>query len=165
MESPSAAADGEQAAVVGIFWRQAGFFDEPRGAAGEVHHFADQIGIHFGDELVGIQIEIVHARTELAGVVVAQVRGVEMFQVGGRLDERPLALRHLLAADGQETVDVDFRRQLEAGGLQHAGPEQRVEIGDVFADEVVDFDGRFFGIFSARPPFVERLASLSGTTR
>ena len=50
----------------------------------------------------------------------------------------PLRLRHLLAVDVQEAVDVDERRQVEAGGLEHRRPEQRVEVGDVLADEVVD---------------------------
>ena len=51
----------------------------------------------------------------------------------------PLRLRHLLAVDGQEAVDVDLLRQAEAGRLEHRRPEERVEIGDVLADEVVDF--------------------------
>jgi len=75
-----------------------------------------------------------------------------MLQVGARSDERALALRHLFAVDGEEAVDVNFGGQVVAGGLEHAGPEQRVEIRDIFADEVVDF-----AIFGA-PPVVELFA-------
>ena len=35
-------------------------------------------------------------------------------------------------------MDVDLRRQAEAGRLEHAGPEQRVEVRDVLADEVMN---------------------------
>src|SRR4051812_36400805 len=46
-----------------------------------------------------------------------------------------------------------FRRQRKASRLQHAGPEQRVKISDVLADEVVNFGrGRL-------PPIVELLAA------
>ena len=69
-----------------------------------------------------------------------------------RRDERALALRHLLAVDGEEAVDVDFRRQVVAGRLQHAGPEQRVEVRDVLADEVVNL------AIGRSPPIVELLA-------
>src|SRR5262245_62184728 len=75
-----------------------------------------------------------------------------MLEVRRCHDERPLALAHLLAADGEKSVDVDFRRQREAGRFEHPGPEERVELRDVFADEVVDFSaGRL-------PPVVELLA-------
>ena len=43
---------------------------------------------------------------------------------------------HLLAADGDEAVHVQRVRRLAAGELQHGGPEQRVEVDDVLADEV-----------------------------
>src|SRR4051812_234035 len=76
-----------------------------------------------------------------------------MLEVSARTNERALALRHLLAVDGEKSVDVNLSRQAVAGGLEHAGPEQRVEIGDVLADEVVDL-----AIFGA-PPVVELLAS------
>ena len=56
--------------------------------------------------------------------------------------------------DGQKAVDVDLRRQVVARGLEHAGPEQRMEVRDVLADEVVDFRTRRL------PPIVELLALL-----
>ena len=49
-------------------------------------------------------------------------------------------------------MDVDLRRQAESGRLQHRRPEERVEIRDVLADEVVDLGRR------AAPPVVETLA-------
>ena len=52
-----------------------------RRAAGEVHHLAHQIGVHLGDELVEVQIEIVEPRAQLRGVVVTQVRRVEVIEV------------------------------------------------------------------------------------
>ena len=90
------------------------------------------------DELVQAQIEVVHPRAELRGVVVTQIGGVEVLQVRRGADERPFRFRHLLAVDGEEAVDVDLRRQAESGRLQHGRPEERVEIGDVLADEMVD---------------------------
>ena len=44
---------------------------------------------------------------------------------------------------------MDLRRQAVAGRLQHRRPEQRVEVGDVLADEVVDLG------LVAPPPVVE----------
>ena len=65
--------------------------DEPRRAAGQVHDLADQVGVDLGDELVEVQIEVVEPRAELRGVVVAQVRRVEMLEVRRGADERALA--------------------------------------------------------------------------
>ena len=39
--------------------------DELRRAAGEVHDLADEVGVHLGDELVEVQIEVVEPRAEL----------------------------------------------------------------------------------------------------
>ena len=44
---------------------------------------------------------------------------------------------------------MNFFRQVEAGGFEHGGPEQCMEVGDVLADEVMHFG---FGIL---PPAVE----------
>ena len=75
-----------------------------------------------------------------------------MLEIRARGDERALALRHLLAADREKAVDVNFRRQGVAGRLQHAGPEQRVKVRDVLADEVVNL------AIGRPPPIVELLA-------
>ena len=53
-------------------------------------------------------------------------------------------------------MDVHPLRQRETGRLQHRGPEEGVEIGDVLADEVMDFSGRCGAI--AAPPGIERTA-------
>ena len=97
-------------------------------------------------------------RGQLRGVVIAQIRRVEMLEVRRRADEGALRLRHLLPVDGEEAVDVDLRRQAETGRLQHRRPEKRVEIRDVLADEVMDFGRR------AAPPVVEPLAVARRTT-
>ena len=47
---------------------------------------------------------------------------------------------------------MNFLWQVEAGCLEHSRPEQRVEISDVFADEVVDLG---FWVF---PPVVQVLS-------
>ena len=54
---------GEQAAVVGIFGRQARLLGELGRAAGQVDHLAHHVGIDLGDELVEVQVEVVHAAT------------------------------------------------------------------------------------------------------
>ena len=90
---------------------------------------------------------------EFAGVVIAQCAGRQMLQERRAHDERAFGLRHFLAADGEEPVDVDLRRQIAAGRLQHAGPEQRVKVRDVLADEMMNF-----GLRVAAPPVVQVLA-------
>ena len=75
-----------------------------------------------------------------------------MFEIRFRHHERPFALGHLLTTDRQKAMNVDFGWQGIACGFQHAGPEQGVEVCDVFADEVVNF-----GIFTS-PPVVERFS-------
>ena len=143
---------GKQAAIVRVFCRQPGRFDKLRAAAREVDDFVHEVGVHLRDELVDRQIQVFNARREFRRVEISQVAWIEMLEVGARANERALALRHLFAIDGEEAVDVDFRRQTVAGGLEHAGPEQRVEVRDVFADEMVNL-----AIFRA-PPIVEFLA-------
>src|SRR3954464_8009832 len=88
-----------------------------------------------------------------------------MFGVGGRLDEGPAALAHFLAADRQKAVDMDPGRQLEFGGMEHAGPEEGVEVGDVLADEMMNLaapadGGGTFRQVPLRPPIVELLAGI-----
>ena len=61
-----------------------------------------------------------------------------MLEIRGPHDEGALALGHLLAAHGEKPVDVHLRRQAEAGRLQHAGPKERMEVRDIFADEVMN---------------------------
>ena len=130
---------GEQAAVVRISRRQTEVLHETRGPAGQIDHFADQVRVHLGNKLVQVQIQVVQPGAEFRGVVVPQVSRIQVFQVRFGADERPLALGHLFAAHRQEPMDVDLGGQAESGHLQHAGPEQGVEIRDVLADEVVDF--------------------------
>ena len=79
-----------------------------------------------------------------------------MVEIGARLDEGAGALRHLLAVDGQEAVDEDTRRHAEARPVQHRGPEQGVEVGDVLADEVIELD---IGVRAPRTVEVEVVAS------
>ena len=51
-------------------------------------------------------------------------------------------------------MNVDGLRQLESSRLQHGGPEERVEVGDVLADEVVNL------AIGIAPPSIERFAGL-----
>ena len=83
-------------------------------------------------------------------VVVAQVLGGQVIEPGARRDERAARLRHLLAVDRQEAVREDRRRRPVAGAREHRGPEQRVEIDDVLADEVVHL-----GVAAGLPVAVE----------
>src|SRR3954468_8139979 len=75
-----------------------------------------------------------------------------MLQIGARAYERALALRHLFAIDGEETVDVNLFWQVVSGRLQHSRPEQCVEICNVLTNEVVDF------AIGGTPPIIELLA-------
>ena len=60
--------------------------DEFRRAAGQVDHLADQVGVDLVSELVEVQVEVVDAGRELRGVVIAQIRRVEMLQVRRRAE-------------------------------------------------------------------------------
>ena len=62
-----------------------------------------------------------------------------------RRDESAPGFGHLLAVDGQKAVRMDAGRPSHAGGLEHRGPEQRVEVQDVLADEVVQLRRRIRG--------------------
>lgn len=129
----------EEAAIVRVGGGESGLFDELGGPAGEVDDFVDQVGIDLGGKFFEVEIDIVEARAEFAGVVVAEGGGVEVLEVGRGFDEGPLAFGHFGPIDGEEAVDVDLGGEGEAGGFEHAGPEEGVEVGDIFADEVVDF--------------------------
>ena len=78
----------------------------------------------------------------LARDVVTQPLGIEAeVHVALRRDAGPARLRHLLAGEGDEAVDEDVVGGLAAREMQHRRPEQRVEVDDVLADEVVLLDG------------------------
>jgi hypothetical protein len=62
---------GEQSAVVGVGCGKTSGVEEFCGAAGEVDHLADEVGIDFVDELFGVQVEIVQAGAEFAGIEIA----------------------------------------------------------------------------------------------
>ena len=108
-----------------------------RVAADDVHVLADQVAVHPRDEVIQVEVDVLHRRPELGGVVIAQPLGVEAQpQVALRGDERAAALGHLLAVNGEEAVGEDLGRGAVAGVLQHGGPEQGVEVEDVLADEM-----------------------------
>ena len=141
----------EQAAVIRVLVGQIPSCNEVGRSRGYVYDVAHQVCVDLGHKLVEVQVEVVDPGGQLRGVVVAQIGGIEMFEVGRGAHERASRFRHLLAVDREETVDMNLLGQAEAGRLEHGGPEQRVEIGDVLADEVVDFGVR------VAPPVVELL--------
>ncbi len=117
--------------------------DEACGAAGDVDVFADQVGIDAGEEIVRVEIDVLHARIELGGEVVAQPLGVHAdIEIAQRRDAGAAALAHLGAADRDEAVHVHPVGCLATGEMQHRRPEEHVEIDDVLADEVHLFRGR-----------------------
>ena len=59
--SPSSAAWANSPLVVRILGRQAPSFRRTCRAAGQVHDLAHQVGVHLGDEIVEVQIEVVDA--------------------------------------------------------------------------------------------------------
>ena len=113
--------------------------EEPGAPARNIDVLPDQIAVHPRHEVFKIEVDVFHRAVELGGVVVAQVFGVlDVVDIAARGDEGAARLAHLLAVDGEEAVREQFGRRAEAGVLQHGGPEQRVEIQDVLADEVVE---------------------------
>src|SRR5690606_2599659 len=98
---------------------------QPGAAAGEVDELPDQVGIHAGDEVVKVEVQVVHATGGLGRVVVAQVLRLQAgVQVGARLDEGAARLRHLGTVDGEVAVDVQAVGQAQAVAGQHGRPEQ-----------------------------------------
>ncbi|MNL19889.1 hypothetical protein D3C87_1411140 [compost metagenome] len=115
---------------------------EARRAAGDVHVLADQVAVHAGDEVVQVQVQVFHARVELGREVVAQPFRVHAgVDIALRRDEGAARLAHLGAIHGQEAVREDVGRRAVARETQHGRPEQRVEVQDVLADEVVLLGG------------------------
>jgi hypothetical protein len=98
-----------------------------------------------------VEVDVFHARRQLGGVVVTQPfrveAGVEV-ALGG--DEGAARFRHLCAVDRKKAVGEDLRRRAVAGVGQFGRPEQRVEVEDVLADEVVELGRRV-----RLEPFVE----------
>jgi hypothetical protein len=62
----------------------------------------------------------------------------------------PRDFAHLGAVDGEEAVGEDVGRRAVAGVFQFGGPEQGMEIEDVFADEMVQL-----GLGTLAPELVE----------
>ena len=76
-------------------------------------------------------------RVELGRDVVAQPLGVQaQVEVLQRRDAGAAALAHLVAAQRDEAVHEHVVGRLAAREVQHRGPEQRVEVRDVLADEM-----------------------------
>jgi hypothetical protein len=111
---------------------------EAGGAAGDVDVLAHQVAVDAGDEVVGVEVDVLDTCVELGGDVVTQPFGVQaQLQVAQGADARAAALAHLLAVvDGEKAVHVDAVGHLAAAELQCGRPEQRVEGDDVLADEM-----------------------------
>ena len=117
--------------------------EEARRAAGDVDVLADQVAVDAGDEVVGVEVDVLDLGVELGRDVVAQPLGVQAdLEVLQRRDAGAAALAHLLAVHGDEAVHEDLVGRLAAAEVQHRRPEQRVEVGDVLADEVDLLDRR-----------------------
>ena len=114
------------------------FANESGTATGDIDQLANQVGIHARREVFQIEINVIDSRSKLRRVVVAQVAGVQVVQIGAGIDECAARLRHLLAVHGEKAVREYAGWLAIPGALQYRRPEQRVEIHDVFADEVID---------------------------
>ena len=113
------------------------FGDEPHAPAGDVHVLPHQVAVHSRHEVIEVQVDVLHGRTELGRVVVAQPLRIQLeVEVTLRGDEGAAALRHLLAIDGEKPVGEDPGGGSIAGELQGGRPKERMEIEDVLADEM-----------------------------
>ncbi len=61
-----------------------------------------------------------------------------MLQIGFCFEQRTFALRHFFATDRQKSMNMDLLGQGKTCRVEHAGPKERVEVGDVLPDEVMD---------------------------
>ena len=126
------------------------FANKAGAAAGDIDEFANKVRVNTRGEVVEVQVDIFNRRSELCGVVVAQVGRVQVVEVGARHDERATSLRHLLPVDGQETMGIHTCGHAEPGALQHGRPEQGMKVHDVLADEV-----EHLGVVTGSPVVVE----------
>src|SRR6266581_7844042 len=82
--------------------------DERVGSAGDIYVLTDQVTIHPCYEIIGIEIKVFDVRVELRCDVIAQPLRVHAeAEVAQRVDARAARFRHLVARDGDETVNVD----------------------------------------------------------
>jgi len=114
------------------------FFEEGRTAAGEIDELADEVAVVFLAEVVEVEIEVFDARAQFGSVVVAQVFRRQVFEVGLGFDEGAARFAHFFAVHGEEAVAVHAARLAVARAFEHGRPEEHMEVGDVFADEVVE---------------------------
>ena len=76
------------------------FGDKTAATAGDVDHFADQVGIDPLAEIVEIQVDIIDAGAEFGGKIIAQVFGIQMIQIGSGFDEGAARFGHFFAVHG-----------------------------------------------------------------
>ena len=129
---------GKKPSVMRVLACQSDSIDEACGATGEVNDRTHQLGIDFLCELSEVEVDVVQARTEFAGVIVSQVGRIQMLEVLARPYLRPLALGHFFAIDGEKAMDVNEGREGVASRFEDTRPEEGVEVGDVLADEMMD---------------------------
>ena len=125
-----------------VSWPSKCLREERRRAARDVHVLAHEVAVHPRDEVVGVELEVLDPVVELGGDVVAQpLRIHPELEVALRADAGAARLRHLLARrHDEEAVDEHVGRRLALREAQHRRPEQRVEVDDVLADEVILLD-------------------------
>ncbi len=75
-----------------------------------------------------------------------------MLQKGLCRERGTLSFGHLFTIHGQEAVNANFGWKIVSGCFQHPRPEQRMEIDNVFSNEMMDFAVRVF------PPVIQSLA-------
>ena len=127
-------------------------FEQKAGcAAGDIDVFADQIGVDACDEIIEVQVQIFHAGVEFGREVVAQPFRIHAgLDVGVGGDERAARFTHFRAVHGQKAVGEYVSWRAVTREFQGCRPKQRVEIEDVFANEMVLLGGRI-----GLGPFVE----------
>ena len=62
--------------------------DEAGATARDIDELADQVGIDACDEVVEVEVDVFDRRSQLRGVVIAEIGRVEIVQVSPRHDER-----------------------------------------------------------------------------
>ena len=103
----------------------------------EVAEVVREVGVVAPDERVPADTSASRSNGDLAQRDVAGAVGAERRDEVVRVEEVAAALAHPLAARGEQpAVDPDLPRRLEPGAPEHRRPEDRVEAGDVLADDV-----------------------------
>ena len=104
---------------------------------------ADEVAVHPRDKIIRVEVDVLDCRVRALPRCssAATPDSCRVLSSVSGLNAGAARFGHLLAERGDEAVDEDVvRRTCSSGEAQHRRPEQRMEVDDVLADEVILLD-------------------------